>query len=298
MRIWRYRHRPVVVGHDILVVNDALIDGTESRLLVDGEERDRVLVTMSSPNPMAVQSLAATLPDGRRLRVDTGYNSWWATGANAFVDDALIWESHPGRPVAPPAAVTALFAGKRGPTHQADVAQMKRNWPVMACDMALALLFYVVAKMTDLPTAAITSAVAGLALAVVQRFVKVDLLGGLASFGIVMSLLSAGLAIAMRDDRAVMMRSTILGTISALAFLTDGALGGRWLGKGIARYLPGISDPRRMALGMGLLGLVLAGLEQAVIVLGGKDPWLTYTTFVEMPVGVALVFFVMRWARG
>ena len=298
MRYWRYQHRPLVAGHDILVINDALIDGTESRLLVDGAEQARVLVTLASPDPMAIQQLAATLPDGRRLQVETGYNSWWGTGANAFVDDRLVWESHPGKPLEPPAAVKAMFAGKRGQAHQANAEQLKRNWPVMACDIGLALLFFVVAKFTDLPTAAITSAVAGLLLAVVQRFVKVDLLGGLASFGIVMSLLSAGFAILFQDDRAVMMRSTILGVISALAFLSDAALGGRWLGKGLARYVPGGAEPRRLALGMGVLGLVMAGGEQAVIELGGKDPWLTYTTFLETPVAIVLVLLMLRWARG
>ena len=55
----------------------------------------------------------------------------------------------------------------------------------------------------------------------------------------------------------VKMRSTIVGLISAALFLGDGLLGGNRLGRGMARYLPyNDIDPGRLALGVGLLGLV------------------------------------------
>jgi len=66
------------------------------------------------------------------------------------------------------------------------------------------LLFYAVAKLTDLPTAAIISAIAGLSLVVVQRFVTVDLLGGMALFGTIMLLISDGFSITCQGDWAVM----------------------------------------------------------------------------------------------
>ena len=143
-----------------------------------------------------------------------------------------------------------------------DVGAYRRNKVPIIVDIALGLLFFAVAKLTDLPTAAIVGAAAGLALVVAQRFVKADLLGGLALFGIVMLLLSAALAIAFQDDWAVKMRSTILGVISAILFLGDGLLGGNRLGRGLSRYLPYSDlDPGRLALGMGLLGLVMAGAQ-------------------------------------
>lgn len=298
MRLWQYRHRPAVDGHDVVVVNNALLDGTDSRLLVDGQEVARALTLMNSPDPMAAQTLATTLPDGRQLRVVTGYNSWWATGCAAWVDDRLVWESHPGRPVEAPASVRAMFAPAKNAARQANSEQLKRNGPAMLCDLGVGLLFYLVARFVDLPTAAIASAGAGILLAIIQRFVKVDLLGGLAGFGIVMGLVSAALAIAFQDDRAVMMRSTILGGITAAAFLGDAALGGRWLGRGMAMYLPGGADPRRLALGMGLTGVVMAGANQAVIAMASKDQWLFYTTFLDTPLALVLALATLRWARG
>lgn len=297
MRYWRYRHRPAIAGHDVQLFIDAHFTGWESRLLIDGEPAARQWSGLDDADPLANHGLAVTLPDGRDLVIECGYNSLFTTGAAARIDGRLAWESHPGRPIALPASVKAMASPERRAQGTAQLAQLKRNWPAMACDIGIGLLFYVVAKLSDLPTAAITSALAGIALAVVQRFVTVDLLGGLARFGIVMGLISAGLAIAFQDDRAVMMRSTIMGTLSALAFLGDAALGGRWLGKGLANYMPYPMDQRRLALGLGGIGLVSAAAEQAVIWWGGKDLWLTWTTFIEMPVSFALIMLMMGWAR-
>ena len=282
-------------GHDVRLQIDAHFTGWESRLLIDGVAVARQWTGLDAADPFANHGLAATLSDGRELVVECGFNSMLGTGAAAYVDGRLLWESHPGRPIALPARMQALANPERRAQSQAQMAHLKRNWPAMACDIGVGLLFYGVARLSDLPTAAITSAVAGIALAVVQRFVKVDLLGGLARFGIIMGLVSAGLAIAFQDDRAVMLRSTIMGTLTALLFLGDAALGGRWLGKGLANYMPMAMNRRRLALG--LVGLASAAAEQGVIWWGGKDAWLNWTTFIEMPVSLVLIMLMMRWAR-
>ena len=297
MRYWRYRHQPAIAGHDVRLQIDAHLNGWHSQLAVDGVPVARQWSGLDTADPLANHGLATTLPDGRALAVECGFNSLTGTGAAAYVDGRLVWESHPGRPIALPARMKALASPERRAQSQAQMAQLKRNWPAMACDIGIGLLFYMVAKLVDLPTAAIVSAMAGIALAVVQRFVTVDLLGGLARFGIIMGLISAGLAIAFQDDRAVMMRSTVMGGLTALAFLGDAALGGRWLGTGLANYMPYAMNPRRLALGMGLVGLATALSEQAIILAGGKDAWLTWTTFIETPVAFALMMLMLRWAR-
>jgi len=297
MRYWRYRHQPAIAGHDVRLQIDAHLNGWHSQLAVDGVPVARQWSGLDTADPLANHGLATTLPDGRALAVECGFNSLTGTGAAAYVDGRLVWESHPGRPIALPARMKALASPERRAQSQAQMAQLKRNWPAMACDIGIGLIFYMVAKLVDLPTAAIVSAMAGIALAVVQRFVTVDLLGGLARFGIIMGLISAGLAIAFQDDRAVMMRSTVMGGLTALAFLGDAALGGRWLGTGLANYMPYAMNPRRLALGMGLVGLATALSEQAIILAGGKDAWLTWTTFIETPVAFALMMLMLRWAR-
>jgi intracellular septation protein A len=98
---------------------------------------------------------------------------------------------------------------------------------------------------------------------------------------------------------AVKMRGTILGLISATLFLGDGLFGGNRLGKGLARYLPYTDiDPGRLAIGMGLLGLVMAGLNFLVARLASTDFWLFYSTFVDFALIMVLILFVFRYARG
>jgi intracellular septation protein A len=180
-----------------------------------------------------------------------------------------------------------------------DLGQLGRNKVPIMVDIGLGLLFFVVAKLTDLSTAALVGAGAGIALVVLQRFVKADLLGGLAMFGIVMLLFSAALAIAFQDDMAVKMRSTIVGLVSATLFLGDGLLGGNRLGRGLTRYLPYKDiDASRLAIGMGVLGLVMAGLNYLVAIVASTDVWLFYSTFVDFFLVMLMVLVVFQYARG
>lgn len=153
--------------------------------------------------------------------------------------------------------------------------------------------------MTDsLATAALIGAGAGLAVVVAQRFVKVDLLGGLALFGVGMLLVSAGFSIAFDDDFMVKMKSTILGLFVAALMGLDGYVNrGGYFGRRLGRYLPMPTDPRRLALGMAALGLVSALINYLVAILFSTDAWLWYTTFGDMAVTLVLMFQVIRYAR-
>ncbi|MBM4198892.1 MAG: hypothetical protein FJ198_04285, partial [Gammaproteobacteria bacterium] len=94
--------------------------------------------------------------------------------------------------------------------------QFARNKYSIGVDLAIGALFFILVKLTDdLTLSALVTAGAGLAAVVAQRFVKVDLLGGLAIFGIVMLLISAGFSWFFQDDWAVKMKSTILGVLVA-----------------------------------------------------------------------------------
>lgn len=177
--------------------------------------------------------------------------------------------------------------------------QWRRNKPSLITDLALGALFFVVAKLSDLTTAALVGAAAGLALVVVQRFVKVDLLGGLALFGVFMLLVSAGFSLVFDDDLAVKMKSTALGLLSAVLFGGDALFfSGRMLAARLARYMPYPDvDTRRLGIGMAVTGLVLALLNYAVAIHTSTDTWLAYTSFGDMVVTLALVAFVIRYAR-
>jgi ABC-type uncharacterized transport system permease subunit len=82
----------------------------------------------------------------------------------------------------------------------AALAQWNRNKYSLYADLGIGALFFILVKLTDdLPLSALITAGAGLGLVVVQRFVSVDLLGGLAMFGVVVLLLSAGVLVRLRQ---------------------------------------------------------------------------------------------------
>lgn len=177
-------------------------------------------------------------------------------------------------------------------------AQWQRNKYAIYTDLALGLLFLVMAKLTDLTTAALVGAGVGLAVVVVQRFVKVDLLGGLALFGIVMLLISAGFSWWFQSEEIVKQKGTILGLLTATLFLGDGLLNrGRYFGARLSRYVFEPVDVRRLAIGLGLLGALMAGLNYAVARWLPTDVWLAYNSFGDIVLTMLLFGFVLRFAR-
>jgi len=299
MKLATYRRPLTVRGIDCEVICESRMSGLHSELFVSGAKVAEDHTPATGADAIRNHRLAATLPDGTSIEVELGYINWLTVGIAVRSDGVLLHESHPGRRIAYPSRAAKMAIAQGGAAEGVDLGQFKRNRVPIAIDISLGLLFYIVAKATDLSTAAIVGAVVGLALVVVQRFVKVDLIGGLALFGVVMLLLSAALAILFQDDMAVKMRGTILGVISAVLFLGDGLFGGNRLGKGLARYLPySDMDPGRLAIGMGVLSLIMAGLNLLVARFASTDLWLFYSTFVDFAFVMVLMLLVFRYARG
>ncbi|CAA9494735.1 MAG: hypothetical protein AVDCRST_MAG09-333 [uncultured Sphingomonas sp.] len=299
-RMWLYK-RPFCVGfHEGLVLLDARLSGLTSSLWIDGEEVATDFTPAAGPEAVRNHRLHASLPDGRAVDVEAGYVSWTNAGIAVRVEGQLVHESHPGRRIAYPARAAKMIAQQTADGQAAyDIDKLSRNKVPIIVDIATGLLFFVVAKLTDLRTAALVGAAIGIALVIAQRFVKVDLLGGLAMFGIVMLLISAGFAIAFEDDELIKQRSTIVGLIGAACFLFDGlVLRGRRLGHGLNRYLAYTDiDERRLAIAMGVLGVFTALANFAVVRLVSTDAWLFYTTFLDLPLVMAGVLVAVKWAR-
>lgn len=296
MWIFRYERPIPVPGHEVRAVVRSGLKQIETTLFVDG-----VAVASDLTNALGGDTrnhhVAATLPDGRRLAVEAGYVNIWTVGVAACLDGALIHESHPGKTIAWPIGPKGDPA-QAAATAKRNAEQWERNKPSLYADIALGILFFAVAKFTDLTTAALVGAAAGLGLVVVQRFVKVDLLGGMAMFGIVMLLISAGFSVAFQDDWAVQMRSTVLGVIAAVIFLTDAAFGGRWIGPRMSRYLLQFDpEPRRLAFGMGIVGLIMAAANWVVVEIASEDQWLFYTTFLDAVLAMSLFFVMLKFVR-
>lgn len=306
MKLWTYCRNFTVNGQPFQVNIETGLTHLRSVLLRDGQTLAQDGTALSGTlADHRNHRLQAVLPGGALLEVEAGYAGWWTTAIAVRVDGVLVHESHPGRTIAWP-----MLAGK-GPVtpealqqlreqEQRDRAQWLRNKPSLIVDIALGLLFFIVSKATgSLTTAALVGAAAGLAIVVVQRFVKLDLLGGLALFGVCTLLLSAGFSLYFEDERMVQLKGSILGTLVAAVILLDALLNrGRYFGARLARYMVGMPvDPQRLALGLAVMGLCMAGLNLLATQLLSKDHWLVYTTFVDAPLALLLMLGVFRFAR-
>jgi intracellular septation protein A len=293
---WRYPTRRFSIdGLDFAVSTVARLDGIHCTLKMLGSEVGHDRLPIAGPEATRNFHLVATLPDGRVLDIDAGYIGWWTIGIIARLNGVIIHESHPGQtPQFPENLKSHVNIDWRE-----QGAFAKRNRIPLAVDVATSLLFFVVAKLTDLTTAALVGAAVGIALVVFQRITRIDVTGGLALFGIVMLCISAAFALAFQDNEIIKLRSTIVGSIAAFLFLCDGMFGGKRLASGIVRYMPYDDiDPGRLGIGIGLTGLVMAALNYAVAKLASTDVWLFYTTFADTAVSILLTLAALRYARG
>ena len=322
MRIWTYIRPFSYRGEDYVVELAAHLTQNFSRLW----RGDELLDEQSVQHMDGIQTIVHALPAdaGEDARVEVGYVNWWSVGIVVLQGEDTLYETHPGKNVrvlegllqdtamsSMTSQADSCHEPETGPDHAAgsdlSLAQMvesnqskwERNKYSIYADMALGALFFLVGKFTeDLALAAIIGAAAGLALVVVQRFVKVDLLGGFAVFGTIMLLISAGFSLALQDDYWVQMKSTVLGIFTASLFMIDGVVRqGAYFGARIERYMPMPLHHGRIATGISLTGLVMAYGNYLVAENFSEDFWLTYTTFLDIPVSMAMFYAVVYWAR-
>ena len=305
MNVWTYRRPFFVQGEAYIVLIETGLNGWRSRLMHGDQELARDETSLNgAASDLRNHRLQHQLPDGAWLDVEAGPIGWWSAGIAVRVKDVLVHESHPGREIAWPALKRLRLLHAQGQKQQEEkqraAAQWARNKPSLIVDIALALLFFVASKVTgSLTTSALVVAGAGLAVVVLQRFVEADLLGGLAMFGVFTLMLSAGFSLWFQDERMVQLKGSILGVLIASLILADALLNrGRYFGARLARYLIGMPvDARRLALGMALLGLTMAGLNLLATKWLSKDEWLFYTTFVDTPLALVLSFVVFKFAK-
>jgi intracellular septation protein A len=308
MRVWTYLRPFEYRGLDCVVEVTLTLKETISRLFVDNELVDEQSLAYSAGAITFVHPLPSV--SSQTARVKAGYYNWWNIGIAVSEGEDIVYESHPGRDVHHGEALVKKMVGLDAEAGDSAAAKMRsmaeinqnkwqRNKYSVYADLALGALFFIVGKVTgDLALAAIVGAGGGLALVVAQRFVKVDLLGGFAVFGTIMLLISAAFSLALQDDYWVQMKSTILGLFTASIFMADGLLRrGSYFGARIERYMPLPLHHDRIAVGMSLTGIIMAGANYWVAETFSEDFWLTWTTFLDLPVGMVLFYSVVYWAR-
>ncbi len=163
---WKYRRCFPVGRHTVTIVTRARSDSLASELAIDGVPFAWDATPAFGPEAVRNHLLAATLPDGRRLEVEAGYVSLWSIGIAARLEGVPIHESHPGRTIAYPEKYRDMAANSTAHTvGQAmkqsfgegsggfkakgyDPGQLARNKVPILVDIALGVLFFVVAKLT------------------------------------------------------------------------------------------------------------------------------------------------------
>ena len=299
MRIWTYR-RPFDFDHHHYEIRYSFSMTTyTSRLYREGKLIDEL--TGNFIDELKVLTHTVRCDDaGNTLTVSVGYINWLTVGIEVYQNDKCIYASHPGKDIyfadrklqkLPGAKDTETLKQER----QKQSEQWRKNKHSIFADIGLGAAFFIVSKTTgDLTVAAFTSIALGLALVVVQRFVKVDLLGGFAVFGTVMLLISALLSLTFDSEFFVQLKGTIMGVLGALVLLIDGVFRkGKYFAPRFERYLNAPIQHQPFVIGLSVLGLLMAGINYAVAILLTEDQWLTYTTFIDMPLYLILFFMLI-----
>ncbi|REL30392.1 septation protein IspZ [Thalassotalea euphylliae] len=242
--------------------------------------------------------------------VSVGYISLWKVGieVNNSIDNEdgnkLIYASHPGKDIHYGVKMVGkLNSAHVSPQTQAKMEVQRQKWQQnkhsIFADIGLGLAFFVVAKITgDLTIAALTGVTLGLALVVLQRFVKVDLLGGFAVFGTVMLMISGIFSLVFQSEYLVQLKGTFMGLISASVLLIDGLFRkGSYFGARFERYLNAPIAHQFFVIGLAVIGVIMAGVNYLVANYMSEDFWLNYDTFLEMPLYFVL-FFTLVWRAG
>jgi intracellular septation protein A len=297
MQIWSYSRPFKFHGHSCEVKVTLTQSATISSLFIDDLLVDEQSIKYSDGIITFVHPLQTS--SGFEAEVESGYFNWRNIGIAVRENGSLVHESHPGENLRYGEALMEDLSDMQENIAEARESKWEQNKYSIYADLALAALFFIVSKLTeDLVLAAIVGGVTGLGLILLQRFVKVDLLGGFAVFGTIMLAISTGFSLVLQDSYWVQMKSTALGLFTAVLFMADGLLRkGAYFGARIERYMPGALHHNRLAIGMSIVGVVSAGGNYFVAENFSKDFWLTYTTFLDLPIFMLSFFVILGWAR-
>ena len=297
MKIWSYSRPFTFHGHSCEVKVTSTHSETISSLYVDDLLVDKQSIKYTDGLITFIHPLRSS--SGYEAKVESGYFNWRNVGIAVTENGRVVHESHPGEDLRYGEALMDDLNGMKENVAAPGESKWEQNKYSIYADLGLGALFFIVSKVTgDLVLAAIVGGVTGLGLIVLQRFVKVDLLGGFAVFGTIMLGISTAFSLVLQDSYWVQMKGTALGLFTATLFMADGLLRqGAYFGARFERYMPGSLHHNRLAIGMSLMGIVSAGGNYFVAENFSEDFWLTYTTFLDFPIFMVSFFVILRWAR-
>ncbi|MBL4596813.1 MAG: hypothetical protein JKX99_09585 [Robiginitomaculum sp.] len=175
----------------------------------------------------------------------------------------------------------------------------KELQPSFITDIVLGVIFFFVASQYDILAAAVSGACLAFSLYFIQQYFKVDLLGGLAKFGIAMSLLSVGISLMLQDEIFIQLKGTIIGAAGSILAFIDSHRGGHFIGKPMSRYLSSFVTlkPKHAAQALGVTGLVLVAIDLPLAFMLSKDQWIFYNAFLDMFIIIPVFIWTIWMAR-
>jgi intracellular septation protein A len=296
MRIWSYKRPFQHKGVDYEVNFSFTFSTCTSQVYCDGSLINERTCSFSSGFKVIEHKLKAN-SQSSELSVSVGYYSWCSIGIEVRENNELIYASHPNEDIHFAEKKIGSIESKTSTIDTGNKEQRHQKWQQnkysIFADIGLGAAFFVVAKVTsDLTIAAFTGVILGLALVVIQRFVKVDLLGGFAVFGTVMLLISALFSLAFQSEHLLQHKGTFIGLLGASVFLADGVFrNGRYFGCRFDRYLSSPVKHQNFVIGLGIISACMSGFNYGVATYLSEDVWLTYNTFLDMP--IYLILFII-----
>ncbi|WP_394201592.1 hypothetical protein [Shewanella waksmanii] len=307
MKLWTYRRPFQYQGKNYEVKYSFSLKTYTSQLFCDGTLVDKCTYSFEDDFKVIthkIQSGDQANYQTTGITVSVGYFSWFNVGIEVRDGSKLVYQSHPDKNIhyaTEKLNKLGVYSNSPAAKNNREIQseKWKKNKHSIIADIALGAVFFVVAKMTgDLTIAAFTGVVLGLLLVVIQRFVKVDLLGGFAVFGTIMLLISAIFSITFQSEYLVQLKGTFMGAISATVLILDGVFNkGSYFGSRFERYLSSPIQHRYFVLGLALIGLCMAGINFSVATQLTEEQWLTYDTFLE-PFVYFSMFMILVWRAG
>ena len=307
MRLWTYKRPFQYDGNDYEVRYSFSFKTYTSELFCNGTLVDKCSHLFDGDFKVVVHKFQPTSQLNNQTNevvVSVGYFSWLNVGIEVKENNNLIYESHPGKDIHFATnklkdLATSYNSPELDDKRKIQSEKWQKNKASILADIGTGAAFFIVAKVTgDLTLAAFTGVFLGLTLVILQRFVKVDLLGGFAVFGTIMLLISAIFSIAFQSEHLVQLKGTFMGLLSALALIIDGVFNkGGYFGARFERYLNNPIQHRYFVIGLAIIGLCMAGLNFSVVSQLTEDQWLTYDTFVETPIYLVM-FLILVWRAG
>ena len=283
--------------------------------IIKSPQRQRFVITRNGESVFDETYVSgSSVLTGSRIIPLTDYNVELEFGAVSLMkyalivkrDEEVLWRSSDkpfregGKVDRFISKMEAVADKNNTPEKQAMLERQKKLRPSIIIDISFGVLFFFVAREFGLVTAALTGAAATIVLVAVQPFTKHDLLGGFAVFGVVMSLISAGIAWGFQDDLAIKLRGTIMSIIAGSFALYDGfILKGGYLGKRMALYMEGLGklNPRKASFALAGSTFVLMSIDTPLAFILTTDQWIWYNAFFDNIIAIPIIIGAMFMAR-